>query len=122
MLADREEMLIEHAPLEGDLYQNVTAFGKTFELRYGYYEECDRQSPLCDPVPLYPDFRRDPLYTEDGTPFVTAMQDACIHYKGDAPPTEDTACVECRYFRQGSDRFGLCTCETNKQNHHEKEI
>ena len=31
---------------EGELYKVVTTFGKTFELRYGYYEECDRQSPL----------------------------------------------------------------------------
>jgi hypothetical protein len=72
----------ENAPKEGDLYKVVVTFGKSFELRYGFYEERDRQSPLCEPAIIYPDFIKEPLYTENGEPFVTMIQDACVHYKG----------------------------------------
>ena len=100
---------------EGELYKVVTTFGKTFELRYGYYEECDRQSPLCEPIVIYPDFLKEPAYTKEGTPFVTMMQDACKHYKGHAKRTPDTTCAECQHFRRGEEWFGLCTCPKNKK-------
>ena len=29
-------------PKEGDLYKVVNTYARTFELRYGYYGECDR--------------------------------------------------------------------------------
>ncbi len=105
---------VESTHKEGDLYKIVTTFGKTFELRYGYYEECDRQSPFCEPVIIYPDFTRNPLYTDKGEPFVTMMQDACESYKGSAKRTPDTICEECKYFRQGEEWFGICTCPKNK--------
>lgn len=100
---------------EGDLYGVVTTFGKSFELRYGYYEECDRQNPLCEPIPIYPDFLRTPLYTEDGKPFVTMMQDACKSFKGETKQTLDSTCAECGYFKKGEELFGVCTCSKNKQ-------
>ena len=100
---------------EGELYKVVTTFGKTFELRYGYYEECDRQSPLCDPVVIYPDFTKEPVYTDEGTPFVTMMQDACKNYKGEAKRTPDTSCAECKYFQRGEEWFGICDCPKNKR-------
>ncbi|MBQ7406700.1 MAG: hypothetical protein IJW11_02935 [Clostridia bacterium] len=100
---------------EGELYKVVTTFGKTFELRYGYYQECDRQSPLCDPVVIYPDFVKDPVYTDEGMPFVTMMQDACKSYRGDTKRTPDTTCAECKYFRRGEDWIGICTCLKNKK-------
>ena len=102
-------------PREGDLYKNVTTFGKTFELRYGFYEERDRQNPLCEPAILYPDFLKEPLFTDEGNPFVTVMQDACKSYKGEAKRTADTTCAECKHFRQGEEWFGICTCPENKQ-------
>ena len=100
---------------EGELYKVVTTFGKTFELRYGYYEECDRQSPLCNPVVIYPDFTKDPIYTDEGTPFVTMMQDACKSYKGKVKRTPDTTCAECQYFQRGEEWFGICRCPRNKR-------
>ncbi|MBQ8850452.1 MAG: hypothetical protein IJ011_08995 [Clostridia bacterium] len=102
-------------PREGDLYRTVTTFGRPFELRYGYYEECDKESPLCDPVPIYPDFTREPLYTDDGEPFVTMMQDACESYKGEAKRTADTTCEECANFKRGEEWFGICQCPKNKR-------
>ena len=100
---------------EGELYKVVTTFGKTFQLRYGYYQECDRQSPLCDPVVIYPDFVKDPVYTDNGEPFVTMVQDACKSYRGEAKRTSDTTCYECKYFHSGEDWIGICTCSKNKK-------
>lgn len=100
---------------EGDLYKVVTTYGKTFELRYGYYDERDRQSPLCEPAIIYPDFVKEPLFTEDGAPFVTMVQDACAHYRGSGKRTPDTTCAECQHFDQGEEWFGICTCNHNRR-------
>ena len=94
---------------EGDLYKVITAYGKNFELRYGYYEECDRLSPLCEPVVIYPDFLKEPIYTDDGTPFVTMVQDACKSYKGETKRNPNTTCADCKYFNHGEDWIGICT-------------
>lgn len=95
---------------EGDLYKVVTTFGKTFVLRYGYYDESDRQSPLCGPAVIYPDFLKTPLYTENGEPFVTMMQDSCEHYKGETKRTPDSVCADCKHFHRGKEWFGICRC------------
>ena len=103
-------------PKEGEIYKIVETFGMTFELRYGYYEECDRHSPLVkSPVPIYPDFTREPVFTDEGAPFVTMMQDTCKSYKGENNRTTDTTCEECKYFKHGEDWFGICTCPSNKK-------
>lgn len=100
---------------EGDLYKAVTTFGKTFELRYGYYEERDRLNPLCEPMLIYPDFIKERVYTDEGMPFVTMMQDTCKSYKGEARRTPDSTCAECKYFCRGEEWFGICTCSANQR-------
>lgn len=105
----------EHTHREGDLYKVVTTFGKTFELKYGYYEECDRQSPLCEPVVIYPDFLSEPAYTDKGEPFVTMVQDACKNYEGEAILTSNTTCAECKHFLRGEDWFGICACSKKRK-------
>jgi len=97
---------------EGDLYRVVTAFGKTFELRYGYYDDGDRTYP---PVVIYPDFASEPLYNEQGLPFATIVQDACEQYEGGGAKSEDSTCADCRYFERGEDWFGICQCLENRQ-------
>lgn len=97
-------------PKEGDLYKKVTVSGKVFELYYGYYEEFERDS--IDPMPIYPDFIRNPEYGEDGTPIVTGMQDPCKHYYG---KSGGDSCVDCAYFKSSEELFGLCTCQKNKK-------
>ena len=97
---------------EGELYKVVTTFGKTFELRYGYYGECDRRY---EPNVIYPDFLSNPVYTDNGEPFVTMVQDACKSYSGKAKRTSDTTCYECKYFHSGEDWIGICTCLKNKK-------
>lgn len=99
---------------EGELYKAVELHGRTFILYYGYYEECDRQNPLCEPIVIYPDFKKQPVYTDGGEPFVTMMQDACKSYRGDTKRTPDTTCAECKYFQHCEDWFGVCVCPKNK--------
>lgn len=97
---------------EGDVYAVVDTFGKTFELKYGYYDDRDRSGP---PDVIYPDFTKEPTYTDGGEPLVTMMQDACPHYKGDVKWVEDTTCGECKHFCRGEEWFGLCRCPKNKR-------
>lgn len=97
---------------EGELYKTVEIQGKTFELYYGYYEERDRNNPLAEPMPIYPDFLKAPSYTDGGVPFVTMMQDACENYDGD--DTAERDCSQCRYFVHCVELFGICKCEKNR--------
>ena len=97
----------KNVPKEGELYKIVNTHGRTFELRYGYYGECDRKY---EPNVLYPDFIKEPVYTDNGEPFVTMVQDACKSYRGDTKRTPDTTCDECKYFQCGEDWIGICKC------------
>lgn len=98
-------------PREGDLYKEVNHGGRSFRLIYGYYEEFERESPFNDPMPIYPDFTKEPVYTDEGIPLVTAMQDICEGYYG--PPGGDS-CVQCEFFQKGDELFGLCGCPKNR--------
>ena len=99
------------SPKEGQIYKILAVFGKSFELRYGYYEEFERTH--MEPMPIYPDFLREPAYTDQGDPFVTQMQDACEHYRG--AEEQDRDCGSCLYYEQGEDFLGICKCQENKQ-------
>ena len=105
----------QNAPKEGELYGVVNAFGISFELRYGYYDEKDRSGP---PDIIYPDFIKHPIYTDTGEPLVTMMQDACKHYEGAQSRTEDETCSECLHFQRGAEWFGLCRAEKKRKNAH----
>lgn len=105
-------------PKEGDAYAVVNVFGRSFELRYGYYDDRDRSGP---PDVIYPDFIKAPIYTDEGEPIVTMMQDACPYYKGDKRRSDDTTCGECQLFYRGAEWFGLCRAEKNKRNAHYNE-
>ena len=98
-----------HHPRDGDLYKVITLYGKRFELRYGYYEEFERSRG--EPIPIYPDFREAPCYTDDGYPFVTAMQTPCEEHCGGDP---EYGCHDCLYYKQEEDLLGICVCERNK--------
>lgn len=98
---------------EGELYKSVTVHGRTFELRYGYYDEKERFGRYSEPIPIYPDFTRDPQYTDDGQPFVTAMQDPCEHFIG---RDRSIGCYGCSYFSDGDDLLGVCACKSNRRN------
>lgn len=101
-------------PEEGLLYRCVTIYGHTFPLYYGYYEECDRINPEVDPMPIYPDFLKEPRFTEQGHPFVTKMQDACPYYRGKAGKCRE--CADCKYYQHGDDLLGICLCPKHQSN------
>jgi len=103
----------ESAPMEGDLYKVINLYGHTFSLYYGYYERCDRENPAVDPMPIYPDFLSEPMFTNEGFAFVTKMQDPCKHYSGKSGRFNE--CAECHYYLHGDDLLGICTCPRNKQ-------
>ncbi len=100
-------------PKEGDLYKEVTVFGKTFRLLYGYYESFERENLFNEPMPIYPDFIKEPHYTADGIPIATAMQNVCEFYSG--KNDEDSSCADCTFFQKSEELFGLCNCPQNKR-------
>ncbi len=110
LIPDAERVPI---PKEGDLYKEVTVSGKTFKLVYGYYESFERESPFNDPMPIYPDFIKEPHYTDDGIPIATAMQNTCEFYNG--KNDEDSSCADCVFFQAHEELFGLCHCPENKR-------
>ena len=95
---------------EGGHYKTISLFGKTFEIKYGYYEEYERARS--EPVPIYPDLKENPVYTDDGYPIVTQMQELCE--MGESK-FQDGFCTDCKYFEHGDDLIGRCTCEANRK-------
>jgi len=95
---------------DGDLYKIITLFDKVFEIRYGYYEDYERESG--EPIPIYPDFKSNPEYTDEGLPFVTQMQELCEHGESSFA---DGCCADCRHYRDGEDLIGVCTNIKNKK-------
>ncbi len=111
-LLSQKAMQQDIEPREGDLYRKVELFGKTFELRYGYYEDRDRHGP---PDVIYPNFIEEPVYTSDGKPFVTMMQDACKYYAGNIDSGDDNICGDCEHFKRGEEWLGVCACTENRR-------
>lgn len=102
-----------HTHKEGELYKVIVAYGKSFPLYYGYYEERDRQSPYAEPVEIYPKFKENPVYTDEGIPFVTEMQDVCPHFSGQRHA--DSICYDCAYYKKCEELLGICTCPQNRR-------
>lgn len=92
---------------EGELYRVYNVDGYTFEIRYGYYEESERGR--IDPLPVFPDFIKKPVYTKDGRPLVTVIQPPCNYYKPISNQKEDW-CGDCGYYADASSEISLCNC------------
>lgn len=89
---------------EGNLYKTIELYGASFEIKYGYYEDIDRKY---DPVAIYPDFIKKPVYTSDGYPFITLMQSPCEHFER---KSDDDDCGSCNYMERGDDLIAICRC------------
>ena len=94
---------------DGDLYRIIFINGKTFEIRYGYYEEFERDRN--DPVPIYPNLLERPVYDGDGRPIVTAMQDVCDHFDGSCG---EIGCYGCAHYKAVEDLMGVCINDNKK--------
>ncbi len=110
----------ESPPKEGDLFKIIEIHGKRFEIRYGFYEESDRQSKFAEPIEIYPDFIKEPQYTDEGVPFVTAIQMPCGHFGGKRD--ENSTCEECSFYQHCEELLGICICPENKKNDRMRQI
>ena len=99
-------------PNEGELYKVINVYGKTFEIYYGYYEDKDRFSKYAEPIEVYPNFIQNPQYTDEGVPFVTAIQTPCEHFY--KVKDINDCCGDCAYFKRGEELIGLCVCKNRK--------
>ena len=100
-----------YAPSEGELYKELTVGGHYFEMRYGYYEERDRDK--CPPVVIWPDLSDGKKRCQEGYPLVTQVQDPCPYYS----PTEgskDQWCGDCIHYTGQHREIGICRCEQRK--------
>lgn len=107
---DRDD---QKKPREGDLFKVITAYGKTFRIRYGFYEEGDRHTQYAEPVELYPNFKEHPQYTDDGRPFATEMQEPCECFNGQKD--ENSGCGDCAFYMRCEELIGVCNCPTNRK-------
>lgn len=98
-------------PKEGDLFKVIHLHGRVFEIRYGFYEECDRHNQFAEPIEIYPDFIKNPQHTVEGFPFITAIQSPCHHFVGNRD--SNSTCEECAYYSHGEELLGICTCPMN---------
>lgn len=101
---------------EGDLYKIITAHGVTFEIRYGYYEEIDRVNQR--PMEIYPNFLENPVYSTEGIPFATAMQNPCKHFKlrsKECDEGADNTCYQCSHYEKCEELLGVCRCKANRK-------
>ncbi len=104
-------------PQEGDLYKVVKVGGYSFELRYGFYADFERESG--EPVVIYPDLTACKHYTKEGNMLVTAIQDPCPYYKAPQEKARDECCCDCEYYRYSGDDIGICSCSLNNREYQE---
>ncbi len=97
-----------NTPREGDVFDILCVGGHQFTIRYGYYEEAERG--VTDPIPIYPCFVENPMYTEDGHPLVTRIQDACEHYHTSEENGGDGWCSDCIHCHSTHEEIGICRC------------
>ena len=88
---------------DGELYKIINIYGTVFEIKYGYYEDYERENG--EPIPIYPNFKEKPIYTPSGKPFVTQMQEIC---NLGSSKFKDGICADCKYFKQSEDLIGVC--------------
>ncbi len=103
---------INSPPKEGDIYKTIRIDEYIFELRYGYYEDFERETG--EPVVIYPDLS-DPLYTADGGMIVTAVQESCEFYEVAFDKTKDECCADCIHYSAPDDDIGICKCKKNRK-------
>jgi len=90
-------------------FQIISLGGQTFEI----FQEIDEEFDTA--YLIYPDFEKEPLYTDKGRPFATAGQESCEHglsRSKEADFTDD--CGGCLWFHREAtpvDLIGICMCD-----------
>ncbi len=95
---------------EGALYEVIEAYGHRFEILYGYYEDFERDR--IEPIPIYPLFYETPMYSKDGFPLATKMQEPCKHYSLRNEKIDNERCADCKHFQSENNAvIGICKCD-----------
>lgn len=97
---------------EGEIYRSIIIEGVLFEIRYGFYEECERNNEELSPI--YPDFIETPMFTAKGQPFALGYQDCCNEFSRKNERFEENWCVNCIFFDKKEDYIGICRCEKKR--------
>lgn len=100
-------------PKEGDLYKIYVIDDHIFEIRYGYYEENERGR--VEPLPVFPDFLKHPVYTATGDPVTSLIQVSCEHYSPKEKSSCEYWCGDCIYYGGGKVEMGICLCPRRKR-------
>ena len=97
---------------EGDLYKVYQLDEHIFEIRYGYYEPEERG--MIEPLPIFPDLLKNPVYARDGRSIVTRIQVPCEHYRPvDGEQLEDW-CGDCTFYENVKQEIAKCLCEKKR--------
>ena len=86
--------------------------GREFRL-YRYFDES-----LGEELINYPDFQKTPEFTNNGRPFVMAIQECCPMAKSDDPEHPDPGdCSGCAwlYLELPADAIGICMCDERRR-------
>lgn len=100
--------------VDGTLYKTVEIDGVRFDIYYGFYNEREKELGY-EPTPIYPDFDKNPQYTNSGLPIVAVYTDLCPHFQPLPKTIELDGCVNCIYFDKKEDYIGLCTCDSRRR-------
>ena len=93
---------------EGDLYRMIKIEKFTFEILYGYYEDSERDK--VEPLPVFPDLAKNPIYTADSRPIVTAVQQPCEYYISVNGKSSEEWCGDCIYYLNADNEISICGC------------
>ncbi len=102
----------KNLPNEGDLYKVYDVEGFFFEIRYGYYKENERGR--VEPLPIFPDFRKNPVYTADGYMLASLIHSACQHYESIKPKPE-LNCGDCIHYSDHKNEIAVCKCDKRRK-------
>ena len=93
-------------------YKTYRVGGKSFFIYLKYDEQLEEN------YPAYPDFQKNPEYTNENRPFATAEQESCQYCKPrvpeKAPPGDCGGCGW--FFREQTpyDPIGICMCDSQR--------
>lgn len=100
-------------PKEGDLYRIFVVDQHTFDIRYGYYAEDERDR--VEPLPIFPNFEKNPVYTKNGEPVTAYVQYPCRHYTPHRSEEPEEWCGDCLYYGGGREEMGPCLCRERRR-------
>lgn len=100
-------------PKEGDLYKTYIVDNHTFEIRYGFYDA--RERGRVEPLPVFPDLVKDPVYTTTGEPVTSLVQVPCEHYIPKKPELAEGWCFDCCHYGGGRNEMGRCLCPRRRR-------